>query len=188
VVLYVRKIKALIFSVLLAWLLLLGAKAYYAVKVHELYYDKVGDDNSLTTSKSYILQSEASRINDNVFIFGSSALEWAKDFLTHISHVFNHRVVEYQPHLVGRAGFDQLAHILNIGALGSVLHGQKIVFIISSQWFTRQFFDDDNLNINNSPLFYYRFFVNPELSFHLKNTVARIVENLVAIKKNLITP
>jgi D-alanine transfer protein len=153
------------------------------MNIHKRYYDKIGDDNSLMKSKNVSLEREALRIPDNLIIYGSSEFEFSRDYWVHVSKFFDHRAEGFQVHLYGRAGYEQIAHSVNFGALGKELKKQKIAFVISPQWFAKQNADEKTFSATVSRLQYLLFFLDKDLSFNVKQAMALRISKIVTSNK-----
>ena len=69
-------------------------------------------------------------------MFGSSEFESSRGYAAH-PFSFDYKKNGFQVNLIGKAGYQCLVHAVNFGALGKDLKNQKVVFVLSPQWFSR---------------------------------------------------
>jgi len=62
-------------------------------------------------------------------------------------------------------------HAADFGALGKSLKGQKVVFVLSPQWFTSSGINENEFEANSSELQVYGFLFNKEISLTTKTRV-----------------
>lgn len=178
-----KKVITALYAFLLVLFLVSCVRMYLQIMIHQRYYDKIGDDNSIIKSKNVSLEKEALRIPDNLLFYGSSEFEFSRDYWAHVSKFFDHRAEGFQIHLFGRAGYEQIAHSINFGAMGKELKKQKIAFVISPQWFAKQNIDEKTFAATVTRLQYLMFFLNKDLSFSVKQAMAMKILKIAKTNK-----
>jgi D-alanine transfer protein len=96
------------------------------------YYDILSDEEKMA-SPAFI----ASALHeDSVLVFGSSEFgAGAYQMAEHPSVFFREHNIGYSPMFVGGAHTQSLQHAINVGALAGQAPGNKVVLIVSPQWF-----------------------------------------------------
>ncbi|QPS71742.1 D-alanyl-lipoteichoic acid biosynthesis protein DltD [Lactococcus garvieae] len=87
-----------------------------------------------TTFVSEAIKSQAFSDTSYLPILGSSELEHIDPF--HPSSFFMKNYKGFTPFLAGQPGTQSLTHFFYMNSVEKQLHGRKIIFIISPQWFT----------------------------------------------------
>lgn len=179
-----KKLAAFLISIIICFITLFGVKYYLGKIIESTYYDKASEILTEDRFKSLILQKIGIKRGDNLFMFGSSEFESARTYATHGYNFFDHKKDGFQLNLVGKAGYKCMVHAVDIGALGKELKGQKIVFVLSPQWFTKGGIDENTFEANSSELQVYSFLFNSSLSVKLKQTLANRILQISAEKSN----
>ncbi|MBV7273738.1 D-alanyl-lipoteichoic acid biosynthesis protein DltD [Clostridiaceae bacterium UIB06] len=179
-----KKLIAFLFSILFCFLFIFGMKEYYANKIHDEYYDKAAEMLTDNKFKSLILQKEGVKSGDNLLMFGSSEFEVSRDYATHPYNFFNNKKAGFQVDLIGRAGYQSLVHAVDFGALGKELKNQKVVFVLSPQWFTKGGISENTFEANSSEYQVYGFLLNPSIDRKLKITLAKRILQISKKKSN----
>lgn len=168
-----KKIAAFLCSIVVIFFVICGFNYYYLSKISNKYYDKVGDILTDDKFKSLALQKDGIKRGDNLFLFGSSEFEVSKECSTHPSKFFNNKKAGFQANLIGKAGYQCLVHAVDFGALGNALKSQKVVFVLSPQWFSKNGIAENTFLANSSEEAVYSFLFNKNLDSNLKTTLAK---------------
>lgn len=179
-----KKLIAFICSLFLCFLITLGIKEFYAYEIHFNYYDKAAEILTDNKFKSISLQKESIARGDNLLMYGSSEFEAGVHFFSHPFKFFNNKKDGYQVNLIGKAGSKSLVHAIDFGALGSKLKGQKVVFILSPQWFVKGGTTENTLEARTSEFQVDEFLLNPEIPMSEKQYVANRILNISKKKPN----
>lgn len=168
-----KKLLAFLCSILIVILCIVSIKAYLNYRIHYMYYGKVGDITTDSKFTSIALQNEGIRQDNNLFMFGSSEFESASSYSTHASKFFNNKKDGFQINLIGRAGYKSLVHSIDIGALSNEYKDQKLVFVLSPQWFSKAGIDQNTFLANSTEALFWKFMLNNSLSRDIKQRVAK---------------
>ena len=179
-----KKIIAFLCSIFLCFGFLLYYQSYYENIISKKYYDKFGENLTEEKFKSLVLQKNGVSQGDNLMMFGSSEFESSSGYPTHPFNFFNGKKAGFQINLVGKAGYKNLVHATDFGALGSSLKGQKVVFVLSPQWFTQVGIDEKTFEANSSELQVYGFLFNQSLSLNSKQQFAKRLISISSKKPN----
>ena len=131
-----KKIVALVCPILICTGLLFYFKSYNEGIISKKYYNQYGENLSKNKFKSVALQKMGAKEGDNLFMFGSSELVVNTRYFIHPINFFKNKKDGFQVNLIGQGGYKSLVHAADFGALGKSLKGQKVVFVLSPQWFT----------------------------------------------------
>lgn len=183
----IKRIIAFMLSLIITALSLAGARQYLEYQIHKAYFEQMGDNNSEDKFKSLILESEAAKTGDNLFIFGSSELWTIKGQTPHASSFFADKKDGFQIDLVGKAGYQNIIHAINFGAMGTRLKDQKVVFFLSPQWFGPEGIGQNTLLANSSEEEIYSLFLNPDISHALKVRLASRLSYIIKDDKDFKT-
>jgi D-alanine transfer protein len=150
---------------------------YYENKVKDAYFNSFG--NSMLTEKNegLILQRQSINRKDNMQIYGSSELG-TPDIHTNPVNIFNNKSTGFQINLIGRGYSQSITHAINIGALSGDLKDEKMVIILSPQWFSASGLAPDQFQMNFSELQFYSFMYNKNIDSDLKLKLASRVTEL----------
>jgi len=179
-----KKLVIIIASIVLSIICILVIDSTYSKSVAKNYFGKVGDIITVEKNQGLVLNQEAIKTKDNVFIFGSSELSGGGHPF-HPSEFFNNKKYGFQVNLVGRGYCQSIIHTLNFGALGSQLKDQKVVFIISPQWFAPAGLTSADFIMNFSELQFYKFMSNNKIPKNVKENVANRINQLAGNDKDL---
>lgn len=113
-------------------------------------------------------------------IYGSSELARLDRF--HPSNYFKETREGFTPFLVGRGGTESLIHLLNLSEHPNQLHGKKLVFVLSPQWFQPNGTDESHFVPNYSSLQGYDFAFNKNISTELKKRAIKRLLTFSSIK------
>lgn len=179
-----KKVIAFLCSILLCFGFLIFFQSYYDSIISKKYYDKFGENLTTNKFKSPVLQKNGVKQGDNLMMFGSSEFEASDGYSTHPFKFFDGKKADFQINLIGRAGYKTLVHATDFGALGSSLKGQKVVFVLSPQWFTKGGIDENTFEANSSELQVYGFLFNPVLSLNSKQQLSKRIISISSKKPN----
>ena len=172
-----KKIKALIISLFVVVIILYSMNSLYKGEVKNSYNNKMGDSMNQVKNEGIILQRSAIESGDNLFMFGSSELG-TNTHPFHPSTFFANKKDGFQVNLIGRGHYQSIIHTMNIGALGKELENQKVVYIISPQWFTKAGLSPDEFKMGFSQLQFYKFMDSNDIDKSMKLRVASRIKSL----------
>lgn len=179
-----KRLIAFLCSLFLCFLFMIGIKEYYAYKISDKYNYKAAEILSDDKFKSITLQKESIKNGDNLLMFGSSEFESSKKYSTHPFNFFNNKNNGYQVNLIGRAGYKSLIHAIDIASLGSDMKNQKIVFVLSPQWFIKGGIDENTFEACSSELQVYEFLSNPNINQKEKDFLTKRILEISKKKPN----
>jgi D-alanine transfer protein len=104
-------------------------------------------------------------------LYGSSEL--SRLDIYHPSNYFKINPEGFTPYLIGRGGTQSLVHFLSLAATSNEIKNQRIVFILSPQWFIKEGLDDAHFSPNFSTLQAYDFVFNSNLTPKMKKKAAK---------------
>jgi len=165
---------------------LAGIDSIYTTKVNKDYDERIGNKAAIEKNQGLILQKKATGAEDNILIYGSSELSSLTDKPVNPINFFQGKKDGFQVNLIGRGYCQSIIHAMNIGALGDKLQGNKVVIILSPQWFSKEGLTADNFEKNFSELHFYAFMFNKELDPSLKLALADRVSKLTGADESLI--
>lgn len=149
----------------------------YKDEIKSSYNNKMGDWINQVKNEGVILQKSAIDSGDNLFIFGSSELG-TNTHPFHPSSFFANKKDGFQVNLIGRGYYQSIIHTMNIGALGKEFKNQKIVYILSPQWFSKLGLTSDKFIMNFSQLQFYKFMDNKDIDKSMKLSAACRIKQL----------
>ncbi|MEG3067853.1 MAG: D-alanyl-lipoteichoic acid biosynthesis protein DltD [Syntrophaceticus schinkii] len=158
----------------------------YTSRVNKDYDDRIGRVLAPEKNQGLILQKKAIDSEDNILIYGSSELSSLTDKPFNPINFFQGKSDGFQVNLIGRGYCQSIIHAMNIGALGNKLQNNKVVFIISPQWFSKEGLTKADFEKNFSELHFYAFMFNKELDHSLKLALAERVSTLISTSESLI--
>lgn len=153
----------------------------YSSQLVKMEYDNnIGSWLLPEKNENMILQKAGIKKGDNLFIYGSSELS-TTDIFTHPNNFFKDKSDGFQVNLIGRGHCQSLIHAINMGSLGKKLKGQKLVFIISPQWFEKDGADNKGFAMNFSESQFYKYMLNDNIS---KTNKLYLTERVKKLTKN----
>ncbi|MBU3186962.1 D-alanyl-lipoteichoic acid biosynthesis protein DltD [Clostridium estertheticum] len=164
--------------------LLFCTQSYYEGLISKKYYDEFGENLTVQKFKSPILQSMGARQNDNLLMFGSSEFVHTIGYYTQPIKFFNGKKDGFQINLIGKGGYTCLIHVANFGALGTELKDQKVVFVVSPQWFLKGGVSGKDIEANSSELQIYGFLFNRKISLATKQKFSKRIMSIHYSKTN----
>ncbi|MBU3160707.1 D-alanyl-lipoteichoic acid biosynthesis protein DltD [Clostridium frigoris] len=179
-----KKVIAFVCSIIICLGFLFFYQSHYENLISKKYYDKFGENLTEHKFKSPILQSMGTKQGDNLLMFGSSELEQTAGYSTQPIKFFNGKKDGFQINLIGKAGYKSLVHAADFGSLGTNLKGQKVVFVLSSQWFIKQGINENTFEASSSELQVYGFLFNRDLSLTTKQEFAKRITSISGKKIN----
>jgi len=183
-----RKVIAFVCSIFIITIIIIGllfcTQSYYEGLISKKYYDKFGENLTVQKFKSVILQSMGAREGDNLLMFGSSEFVHTIGYYTQPIKFFNGKKDGFQINLIGKGGYTCLVHAANFGALGTELKGQKVVFVVSPEWFLKGGINGNDLEANSSELQVYGFLFNREISSATKQELSKRIISIHYSKTN----
>jgi len=179
-----KKVIAFACSILISISFLFYLQNHYEGIISKKYYDKFGENLSVNKFKSIALQRMGAKEGDNLLMFGSSEFENNTAYPTHPIKFFNNKKAGFQVNLIGKAGYKCLVHAADLGALGKSLKGQKVVFVLSPQWFTPSGIDENTFEANSSELQVYGFLFNKDISLTTKQEFSKRIIAITYEKAN----
>ena len=179
-----KKVIAFVCSIIISFGFLFFYQNHYENLISKNYFDKFGENLTEHKFKSPVLQLMGTRQNDNLLMFGSSELEHTIGYYTQPIKFFNGKKDGFQINLIGKAGYKSLVHAADFGSLGSSLKGQKIVFILSPQWFIKKGINENTFEANSSELQVYGFLFNKHISLTTKQAFSKRIVLISGKKPN----
>jgi D-alanine transfer protein len=180
-----KKIIGFLVALIIVFILLHLLNSYLLTDIHKSYFDKMGTITDYKKNEGIVMQEEAAKRSETLLLYGSSevGVQYSLDPF-YPSNFFNNKKDGFQVELVGRGYCQSLIHLMNFGALGVSLRKDKVVFIVSPQWFDRTGLTGKHLNVNFSEEQFYGFIYNKSISEKLKKEVCnRLV--MIYRKENL---
>jgi len=117
------------------------------------------------------LQAEAFRQPDLLVVYGSSELELPNRY--HASSLFQHYPTGFTIFPVGRGATTSLVILQDVAAVGSELHGKKVVISVSPPWFQLHDRAPDFYAANHSALHLSALVFSTDLSFETKQAAVQ---------------
>lgn len=177
-----KNMRIFIYSIVLSIACIIFINSFYDKKIHNEYFNKVGNLIEVEKNRGLVLQQEAVKEGDNVFIYGSSELSTVGHPF-HPMEFFKNENRGFQVNLIGVGYCQSLIHAINFGAMGERLKDQKVVFIISPQWFDYQGETNEGFQGNFSQLQFLQFMFNDNINKNIKKNVAFRVAQLTSNNK-----
>lgn len=118
----------------------------------------------------------------DVVVFGSSELilsGYDINEFTHPENLFNQGNSDYNLVLFGRGYTQSLQHAIDLGAVHNNLKNNKVVLILSPQWFTEDNIPGQFFTRNFSDAEYLQFLQNTNISRDLKEDIASRVNEMM---------
>lgn len=171
---------ALVICCLVGWL---GNKILVS-NIQENYDPTFGYELNVQKNQGLILQQTALESGDTISIYGSSELSGSQDPFQPVNF-FKGQYEGVYYDLIGRGYCQSLIHLINFGALEDSLKGEKVVFFLSPQWFSKVGITSDDFKKNFSQLQYVAFMNNEGISPQLKRAVAQRVDSLLGQGESL---
>lgn len=119
---------------------------------------------------------------DDIVVFGSSELilsGYDINEFTHPENLFNHGHSNYNTILFGRGYTQSLQHAIDLGAIQNNLKDNKVVLILSPQWFTEDNIPGQFFTRNFSDAQYLEFLQNDNVSLETKAAIANRVDEMM---------
>lgn len=176
-----RRLKAFLIAVVLSIVSIIGIH-YYGVSHIEFNPHKMGvwTDDAKFLSREGIIKNQD---ENTMVIFGSSEFEHGKDSAYHISHLFQDDV--FTPMVLGRGHSQSLQHAVTLASIGNELTNQKVVFIVSPQWFQRKSVLKESYAVRFSESAYVGMLQNDRISDKLKK---KMMNRTVTLLKDVDNP
>ena len=171
---------ALVICCLIAWF----SNKLLVSNIQENYDPAFGYVLNVQKNQGLILQQTASKGGDAIFIYGSSELSGSEDPFQPVNF-FKGQYKGIYYDLIGRGYCQSLIHLIIFGALEDSLKGEKVVFFLSPQWFSKAGITSDDFKKNFSHLQYLAFMHNERISPQLKKAVAQRVYSLLGQGESL---
>ena len=138
-----------------------------------IYYNNVLTKNCCDYIMDRVIDEES------IAVLGSSELS-ASDKVAFPPFLFNRGSANYNMVLIGGANFQSLAQAINVGALQNNIKNNKVVLIVSPQWFKRSGISDVDFSSRFEEANYVEFIRNSNISEETKKAVCNRVNNLLA--------
>ncbi|MDA8228944.1 MAG: D-alanyl-lipoteichoic acid biosynthesis protein DltD [Desulfitobacterium hafniense] len=154
-------------------------------KIVDRFWLKPGVTEAIASSQAplafqgTILQRKVFTTPGFLPVYGSSEISSMSEY--HPSNLFGMKQTGFIPFMIGRGGYQDLVHVLSLGAQGEVLKDKKLAVILSAQWFTPEGIGKDYFAMNFSPLQAYKLLSNPMLSNETKQEFAERVMEFPAV-------
>lgn len=134
--------------------------------------------------QGYSIQNKMLAEGKYLPIYGSSELSSYSVF--HPSNFFLQNNKGFTPFLIGRGGTQSLIHFLSLSQFKGELHNQKVVIIISPQWFEPAGIREDHFSRNFSLLQAYNLAFNNELDPKLKKKAIKRLLSFNLVKDDVL--
>jgi len=171
-----KKLRIFLYSIVLSIVCTIVLNTNYSNKIHNEYFQGMGNFLAFEKNQGLVLQKEAFNKGNNVLIYGSSELSG-------VGHPFHPRAFfrdedrGFQVNIIGTGHCQSLIHAINFGAMGDQLKNQKVVVIISPQWFDAQGETEDGFQGNFSVLQFLQLMSNDKIDKSIKKQLAtRVLE------------
>lgn len=178
-----RKVIALLLTIIISITCIFLVNNYITLNFNNIV-DKSINFNSDNRNSSDQLLDRIIKETD-VVVLGSSELS-SSDNLAYPLALYNYGYSNFNMILMGRGYFQSLLHAINAGALQNNLKNNKIVLIVSPQWFTINGMTADAFPSRLLELNYYEFLRNDSITPETKYAVSdRVRELMVKDPKGL---
>ena len=171
-----KKIILIIIALCLVFILTLVCKVYLENTIisnkDKLIYANNIYRNELNFFMDEILDEKS------ILVLGSSELSSA-DSIAFPNYLYNGGNSDYRIIPIGRGNNQSLFHTISIGALSNNIKNNKVVLIISPQWFTKVNTTSQIFSSRFSERMYVDFLKNNKISTENKKKIAEKVENLL---------
>lgn len=171
-----KKIYAFLIAMILVLISVKGLDIYLKKQltdnIDKLYYYNSDIKNSNDFVMNNVLKKE------NIAVLGSSEL-FSNDNIAYPPYLYNYGYSNYNSILMGRGYMQSIHHAMSIGALSNNIKNNKVVLIISPQWFTESHLSSDIYSSRFSESNYIEFLKNKNISKENKIKVAERLENLL---------
>ncbi len=175
-----KKLKSLIISFVIFLVFSFSLYMYYVDIVKQakngLMYYNVDERNSCYEAMNVLLE------DDTALILGSSELSSVTE-LEEIAFppvLFQVGNSDFNMILDGRGYMQSISHAINVGALSNgAIKNDKVVIILSPQWFSKEHINSDIYASRFSERMYLEFLENDDISLENKIEVANRIESLL---------
>lgn len=171
-----RKIYAFLIAIVLTLFSVIGLDFYFKKQltknIDKLYYYNHDNKNSNDFVMENVLKKET------IAVLGSSEL-FSDDKIAYPPYLYNYGYSNYNTILIGRGYMQSIHHAMSVGALSNNIKNNKVVLIISPQWFTESHLSSDIYSSRFSEPNYIEFLKNKNISKENKMKVAERLENLL---------
>lgn len=172
-----KKIYLIVIALLCSLLCIFGVNLFIKGKLKEnqakcIYYNNIRTKNNC----DYIMDTVITE--NSIVVLGSSEL-YASDNLAYPSVLFNQGYSDFNMVLVGAGAMQSLSHAINLGALQNNIKNNKVVLILSPQWFTSGHLSPEAFSNRFSELNYIEFLQNDNISLETKRKISERVNELL---------
>ena len=140
--------------------------------------DKATYDNNIYTRNcsDYVMDKVITQ--NSMVVLGSSELSSA-DNIAYPESLFNEGYADYNMILMGAGHLQSIAQAVNVGALQNNIKNNKVVLIVSPQWFTPEGLTSEEYSSRFEEANYVEFLKNSNISKETKTAVANRMNELL---------
>lgn len=175
-----KKVIAIILPFILTVTLAVSVDAYNKNLIDSKYYETTYYGNDLRNRCPYCMDNI---IKDNtLMVFGSSEFAWYGEHF-HPKDIFNRGYSDFNLLLYGRGNTQSLQHAIDAGAYANRISNNKVVLILSPQWFTERHLSSENFSSVFKESVFVDFLKNESISEETKLAVLERTKTLLAADK-----
>ena len=171
-----KKVYAFLIAIILVLISVKGIDIYLKKQltnnIDKLYYY----NSDIKNSNDYVMDNILKK--ETIVVLGSSEL-FSNDEIAYPPYLYNYGYSNYNSILMGRGYMQSIHHAMSIGALSNNIKNNKVVLIISPQWFTEAHLSSDIYSSRFSEANYIEFLKNKNISKENKMKVAERLESLL---------
>lgn len=171
-----KKVYAFLIAIILVLISVKGIDVYLKKQltnnIDKLYYY----NSDIKNSNDYVMDNILKK--ETIVVLGSSEL-FSNDEIAYPPYLYNYGYSNYNSILMGRGYMQSIHHAMSIGALSNNIKNNKVVLIISPQWFTEAHLSSDIYSSRFSEANYIEFLKNKNISKENKMKVAERLESLL---------
>lgn len=171
-----KKIYSIIAAIICAILGICGMDFYIRKQLDKNLDKAFYYNNDVRNSCDYILDKLIT--DKSIVVFGSSELSAADD-LAYPPSLFNAGYSDFNMVLIGRGYTQSISHAINLGALQDNIKNNKVVLILSPQWFTEEHTSSAVFCSRFQELMFVEFLQNRNISKNTKIAVTNRMNELL---------
>lgn len=179
-----KKIYIIFGAFLISIICIVGLDVFIKQKLNDNVTNAIYYNNALTRNCSdYMMEKIITK--NSIVVLGSSEL-YASDNLAYPTALFNQGYSDYNMILMGTGYLQSLAQSINVGSLDNNIKNNKIVLILSPQWFDSKQLSPGAFSSAFTETNFLEFLKNDKISKDTKIKISnRVNELLVADTKSL---
>lgn len=172
-------VKAIAVASILFIVTWIGVSVYYSNEVKEMSHNLWNANTDLRNSNINALDELLDE--KTMWVLGSSELGYIKEME---ENAYPYKLLQdckdYNMLLSGRGYVQSFSHAIDVGAYGKLSETNKVVLILSPQWFTQTSLTPDIFASVFQDRSYVEFMKNEEITYETKQAVATRAESLLA--------